>query len=82
MKKTFNIYVITEVQAIAASAYETEAQDALRVHLIDDPYSDGDCILFGYSIADFDNDEEITEALNNNVSESDFYVDENCIYHA
>lgn len=74
-------YEITEIKAIAESAGDTSIQDALRIHLVEDQYADGDCILFGYSASELEEDDEITEALCNNTPESDFYIDEAGIYH-
>lgn len=53
MKKIIDIYELTEIQAIAENAGDTEAQDALRIHLTADEFSDGDCILYGYKLDDF-----------------------------
>lgn len=76
--KDYEIYELTSVKATAPG--ETETQDAILVHLKKDAFSDGDCILFGYSAEDFDCDDDITDALINNTPESCYTIDENGIY--
>ena len=76
------LYTLTLIKAIAECAGDTDIQDAILVHLNDDEFKDGDCILFGYSINDFENDSDITEALINNAPISAYTIDHNGIYHA
>ncbi len=76
------MYTLTAIKAIAESANDVEVQDAILVHLNKDKFNDGDCVLFGYSIDDFENDNDITDALINNTPISDYTVDDNGIYHA
>lgn len=76
------IYEITDIQAIAECAGDTELQNAVLVHEIKDKFNDGDCILFGYSSADFENDSDVLAALQNETPESDFTIDKHGIYHA
>ena len=75
------MYTITAIKAIADSANDTEIQEAVLVHLNKDSFNDGDCILFGYSAEDFECDNDITEALNNDTPSSDYTIDDNGIYH-
>lgn len=82
MKKTIEFYELTEIKAIAENAGETEPQDALRIHLVNDEYADGDCILYGYTLDDFSSADEITAALKNETTETSFEINENGIYCA
>lgn len=75
-------YTITNIMAIAESANDTEIQCAVLVHLNKDNFNVGDCVLFGYSVDDFENDDDITEALENNTPSSYYTIDDNGIYHA
>lgn len=82
MTRIIENYELTEVKAIAENAGDTEAQDALRVHLVSDEYADGDCILYGYSLDDFSSASEITDVLMSENPETSFDIDEDGIYHA
>lgn len=71
-------YEIRNIKAVAESAgdNENQVQGAVMVHLISDKFHDGDCILFGYHTADFANEYDITDALQNESPISDFYINE------
>lgn len=75
------MFEITTIKAIAECAGESEVQDALLIHEINDEFHNGDCILFGYSADELTSDEEIAEALINNTPISDWSI-ENGIYIA
>lgn len=81
-EKAMQIYEITDIKAIAECAGDTELQNAVLVHEIKDKFNDGDCIIFGYSSADFENDSDVLTALQNETPESDFTIDKHGIYHA
>lgn len=81
-KKKMKIYEITDIQAIAECAGDTEPQNAVLVHEIKDKFKNGDCILFGYSATDFENDSDVLTALQNETPENDFTIDKHGIYHA
>lgn len=72
-------YELTEIKAIAANAGDTEVQDAILIHLTNDEFHGGDCVLFGYSLDELETDEDIETALNNEYTSSCFAV-ENGIY--
>lgn len=80
--KTMKIYEITDIKAIAERAGDTEPQSSVLVHEKADKFRSGDCILFGYSSADFENDSDVLTALQNETPESDFLIDKHGIYHA
>lgn len=82
MTKAIGIYELTEVKAIAECAGDTEVQDALLIHEMKDEFCDGDCILYGYTLDDFDGEDEITDALISGAPESAFEINEDGIYHA
>ena len=75
-------YRLTAVNAIAESAGEFTSQEAILVHLLKDENKDGDCILFGYDIWEFDTDEDITDALQANTPISAFTIREDGTYIA
>lgn len=76
------MYEITTIKAIAECANETEIQDAILIHENNDEFSNGDCILFGYSADELEADEDITDALINNTPCTDFTIDNKGVYHA
>jgi hypothetical protein len=76
------IYEITDIKAIAECAGDTEPQNSVLVHEKADKFRNGDCILFGYSSGDFENDSDVLTALQNETPESDFTIDKRGIYHA
>ena len=76
------IYEITDIHAIAECAGDTEPQNSVLVHEKADKFRNGDCIIFGYSSADFENDSDVLTALQNETPESDFTIDKHGIYHA
>lgn len=80
--KEERIYETTDIKAVAECAGDTKPQRAVLVHEKADKFGNGDCILFGYSSEDFENDSDVLAALQNENPESDFSIDESGIYHA
>lgn len=75
------IYEIMNIRAVAECAGDTECQDAVLVHEVTDKFRNGDCILFGYSSEDFEDDADVLAALQNESPVSDFTIDDCGIYH-
>lgn len=64
MTKVIGNYELTEIKAIAACEREEGiVQDAILCHQLNDEFSDGDCIIFGYSISYFETEEEVEDVL-------------------
>lgn len=74
-------YELMSIRAIAECAGDTEAQDSVLVHEIADKFRNGDCILFGYSSEDFEDDADVLAALQNESPVSDFTIDVYGTYH-
>lgn len=61
-----NAYYLENVKLIAADdAACRRIQDAVMVHLYGDNFGDGDCILADCTTDDFENDDDVKDALLN-----------------
>ncbi len=84
-KKTIGRYELTEVKAIAESAGDTEAQNALFIIEKADDFQPGDWqewILYDYELTSFDTEEEIEDAIyHSNYATKSYEEDENGVYH-
>lgn len=92
MQKTIGKCLLTTCTALAATIGDSTRQPALFLHQIGDIFHDGDSVIFGYSLDDFDNsfnwtDPDFAAACSSNhedlatvrfVSESDAYQ-EDCL---
>lgn len=70
-----------ELTKIKATANGEEVQNAILVHLTEDAFGDGDCVLFGYEIDELASDDDITDAIINNTPSTFWNTDDKGIYH-
>lgn len=57
-------YTLTSIKAVPYELPE-EVQDAILIHNNNEEFEDGDCILFGYGISEFESDYDVETALIN-----------------